>query len=197
MSEQVYYERSLTVDIYPHLKMALDLIDLSLPKVAVDVGCGAGRDALYLAKKGFTVYAYDKSDVAIARLEEICPDHLNEKLFPQVCSFERFEYPRSSLVSACSSLFFCPPELFSPAWLKITESILRGGVFCGHFMGVNDSWAKMVRGDLTVHTRDGLAELFKDSFKIVDVYEHNSEGMTLAGKKKHWHTYSVVAQKII
>jgi len=197
MSEPVYYERSLAVEVYPHLKMALDLIDFSLPKVAVDVGCGAGRDALYLAENGFTVHAYDKSDAAITRLKEMCPAHLYEKLFPQVCSFDRFEYPRSSLVTACSSLFFCPPELFSSAWLKITESILRGGVFCGHLMGPNDSWAKMARGDLTVHTRADLEELFEHTFKIVDLYENNSEGLTLVGKKKHWHTYSIVAQKII
>ncbi|MBQ0727284.1 MAG: class I SAM-dependent methyltransferase [Thalassolituus oleivorans] len=197
MSEPVYYKRSLAVDVYPHLKMAIGLIDSSLPKVAVDVGCGAGRDAFYLAENGFKVHAYDKSGAAIARLKEECPLHLNEMLFPQVCNFDRFEYPRSSLVSACSSLFFCPPEFFSAAWLKITESILHGGVFCGHFMGPNDSWAKMAREDLTVHTRAELEELFEHTFKIVDVYENNSEGMTLVGKKKHWHTYSVVAQKII
>lgn len=197
MSEKIYYERSLAVDVYPHLKMALDLIDISLPKVAVDVGCGAGRDALHLAEIGFTVHAYDKSDVAITRLKELCPLHLNEMLFPEVCTFDQFEYPRSSLVSACSSLFFCPSELFPHAWLKITQSILHGGVFCGHFMGPNDSWAKMARGDITVHTCANLDELFKHTFRIVDVYEHNSEGTTLVGKKKHWHTYSVVAQKII
>ena len=61
MNEQVYYEQSLLVDIYPHLKMALGLIDVSLPKVAMDVGCGAGRDALYLAENGFKVHAYDKN----------------------------------------------------------------------------------------------------------------------------------------
>ncbi|EXJ11430.1 hypothetical protein [Nitrincola nitratireducens] len=53
MSEQVYYQRSLAADVYPHLKMALELIDVSMPKVAVDVGCGAGRDALFLAESGF------------------------------------------------------------------------------------------------------------------------------------------------
>ena len=40
MSEHVYYERSLAVDVYPHLKMAIDLIDSSLPKVALAVVLG-------------------------------------------------------------------------------------------------------------------------------------------------------------
>lgn len=50
-------------------------------------------------------------------------------------------------------------------------------------MGPNDTWAKRARGDLAIHACDDLEKLFKHTFKIVDVYEHNSEGMTLVGKK--------------
>lgn len=197
MSEKTYYERSLNVDVYPHLRMALDIVDVSLPKVAVDVGCGAGRDALFLVERGFKVHAYDRSDAAIARLSEMGSMYLNEKLFPKVCSFEKFEYPRSSLVCACSSLFFCDPGVFSRVWGSIARSLLSGGVFCGHFMGPNDSWAKMKRGDLTVHTVEELQDLFGRDFRVMDIHEHDSAGKTLLGKEKHWHTYSVVAQKII
>lgn len=197
MNEQIYLERSLEVEIYPHLKMALELVDPLLPKVAVDIGCGAGRDALFLADRGYKVYAYDKSEAAIDRLREQVHTHLNEQLFSQVCSFDNFEHPKSSLISACSSLFFCDPKLFPLIWSNITKSLLTGGVFCGHFMGVDDSWAKLNRGDLMIHTRAEIEELFSPEFKIIDIYEHNSEGMTLVGRKKHWHTYSVVAEKII
>lgn len=195
MSEQIYHERSLEVEVYPHLKTALELIDPLLPKVAVDVGCGAGRDALFLVDRGFTVYAFDKSEAAIASL--MGRGRSSERLLPQVCSFENYEYPKSSLVNACSSLFFCKPELFSRTWDGISQSLVSGGVFCGHFMGPDDSWAKLGRGDLTIHTRSALEELFGGSYEIIDVCEHNSEGVTLVGRKKHWHTYSVVAQKII
>ncbi|MCC5811871.1 MAG: class I SAM-dependent methyltransferase [Ectothiorhodospiraceae bacterium] len=197
MSQQAYYERSLSVEVYPHLRIALEVVDASLPMVAVDIGCGAGRDTVFLAERGFTVYAYDKSDAAIARLSETGRIYLNETLFPQVCSFEQYEYPESTLVSACSSLFFCNPGFFPLAWRNITRSLLRGGVFCGHFMGENDSWAKKEGGDLTIHARSELEELFRRDFKIVDIYEHDAEGMTLLGRKKRWHTYSVVAQKIV
>lgn len=196
MSEQLYYDRSMDVDVYPHLKLALDILDPALPRVAVDVGCGAGRDALFLVERSFRVYAYDKSDVAIARLSEQGQAYLNQRLFPQVSHFEQFDYPRASLVSACSSLFFCHPSVFSQAWENITASLLSGGVFCGHFMGPNDSWAKMGRGDLTIHTAADLKALLGRSFTIIDLYEHDEPGMTLIGRQKHWHTYSVVAQKI-
>ena len=197
MSERVYHERSLEAEVYPHLRMAIDLVDPLLPKVAADAGCGAGRDALFLVDCGFTVYAFDKSEAAIAKLSEHGRTQSSDRLFSQACSFEDFEYPKSSLIAACSSLFFCRPELFPLAWRNISHSLLPGGVFCGHFMGPDDSWAKLGRGDLTIHTQDDLEELFGSYYKIIDIYENNSEGMTLVGRKKHWHTYSVVAQKTI
>lgn len=197
MTERTYLEKSFEAEVYPHLRAAIELVDPLLPRVAVDVGCGAGRDALFLVDCGFTVYAFDRSEAAINRLSEQGGVHLSNSLFPQVCSFEKFGYPKSSLITACSSLFFCNPELFPRAWSNISQSLSAGGVFCGHFMGPNDSWAKLERGDLTIHTRDDLEVLFGRYYKIVDIYENDSEGATFAGKNKHWHTYSVLAQKII
>ncbi|ERL50581.1 hypothetical protein BJB45_05485 [Halomonas huangheensis] len=54
----------------------------------------------------------------------------------------------------------------------------------------------MRRDDLTIHTRNEVENLFNHAFKLIDMQERNSEGMTLLGKKKQWHIYSVVAQRI-
>lgn len=197
MSEQVYLDKSLNVDVYPPLKRALELVENSLPKVAVDAGCGAGRDAMYMVEHGYTVHSYDKSDAAILRLKEVGGRHIDNTLFPKTCSFEQFEYPQTTLVNACSSLFFCDPALFASAWQRLTNSLQKGGVFCGHFMGPDDTWAKMGRGDLTIHSYTDIQALFNDEFKIIDIVEHNTDGTTLLGKSKHWHVYAVVAQKVI
>lgn len=197
MSEQRYLEKSLSVEVYPPLKRALELVGNRLPKVAVDAGCGAGRDAMYMVEHGYTVHAYDKSDAAILRLKEVGGRYIDNTLFPKACSFEQFVYPQSAIVNACSSLFFCEPVLFAGAWQNLTNSLLKGGVFCGHFMGPNDSWAKMGRGDLTIHSCADIQALFHDEFKVIDSVEYNTEGTTLLGKSKHWHIYAVVAQKVI
>lgn len=93
MSEQMYLEKSLNADVYPPLKRALDLVENSLPKVAVDAGCGAGRDALFLLEHGYTVHAYDQSDTAISRVREVGGQYLDKTLFPKVSSFDQFVYP--------------------------------------------------------------------------------------------------------
>ena len=196
MNKSGYYDRSLEVDVYPHLKVALKSADPSLPKVAIDAGCGAGRDALFLLREGYEAHAFDASEDAIARLEKSAAAVSDSRLFLRSCSFEEFEYPRSSLINACSSLFFCHPDLFPAVWEKITHSLVKGGLFCGHFMGPNDSWAKMGRGDLTVHPRHELERLLADHFDVLSIHEVNEEGRTLLGRTKHWHTYSVLARKL-
>src|SRR5690348_35362 len=38
---------------------------------ALDVGCGEGADAIWLARRGWTVTAIDVSDVAVSRAREV------------------------------------------------------------------------------------------------------------------------------
>ncbi len=44
------------------------------PGRALDVGCGTGRDAVYLAKRGWQVTAVDFADAAIAKAEQRAAD---------------------------------------------------------------------------------------------------------------------------
>ncbi len=41
------------------------------PGRALDIGCGDGRNALYLNLKGFDVTAWDKNDASIASLSQL------------------------------------------------------------------------------------------------------------------------------
>lgn len=41
------------------------------PGTALDLGCGSGRNALYLHLKGFAVTAWDKNPLSVARLQQI------------------------------------------------------------------------------------------------------------------------------
>lgn len=53
----------------PNGRLVAEVADLT-PGRALDVGCGEGADAIWLARRGWTVTAIDISDVAVGRARE-------------------------------------------------------------------------------------------------------------------------------
>ena len=53
----------------PNGRLVAEIADLA-PGRALDVGCGEGADAIWLAQRGWTVTAVDISDVALSRAKE-------------------------------------------------------------------------------------------------------------------------------
>ncbi len=109
-------------------------------------------------------------------------------------SFESFDYPKSGVVIANSSLFFADPNQFASTWSNIRSSIEIGGVFAGDFMGFKDSWANNYRSPTTSLSESEVKDLFS-GFEIVRFSERDETAKTSLGRMKHWHTYSVVAVK--
>src|SRR5205809_7736595 len=53
----------------PNGRLVAEVADLT-PGRALDVGCGEGADAIWLAQRGWTVTAIDISDLALCRARE-------------------------------------------------------------------------------------------------------------------------------
>ena len=68
------------------------------------------------------------------------------------------------------------------------------GYFVGNFFGINDSWAK-IKEQMVFLSKEQILDLFKDSFKILEINEIEKDEKTVLGKMKHWHIFSVIAQK--
>lgn len=192
-----YYEKTLDGRVNPNLGFACDLLDSDHMKVAIDCGCGAGRNTAFLLQRGFTVHAFDLNEEAI----NACRERFNatDRVVLSRASFETFDYPRASLVLASASLFFCPAEVFDDAWKRIVASIDQGGVFVGTFLGPNDTWARTIEEPTAFGTVLPLSEaevraLFT-GFDIVRWEERDEDGQTALGDEKHWHLFSVVARK--
>ncbi|EEX92344.1 SAM-dependent methyltransferase [Vibrio orientalis CIP 102891 = ATCC 33934] len=186
-----YYEKARS---RPHLKrteLAVRLNESDL-KVATDVGCGTGSDIEYLEQQGFQVHGFDINPDSVA----ICRDRFKSKSLVDIVesSFESFDYPKSAVVIANSSLFFVDPDQFEATWSRIKSSIEIGGVFAGDFMGFKDSWAKNYRSPTTTLSESEVKALLSD-FEIVRFFERDENAKTSLGRIKHWHTYSVVAVK--
>ncbi len=161
-------------------------------RLAVDLGCGDGTDAVELLRRGYRVLALDAQPEAIARLEARLPADLAAGIEMQVSAFETMELPPSDFVLASLSLPFCRPGAFPWMWLRIVNALRPSGWFAGHFFGVRDSWA--VRNDMTFHTAAQVRGLF-NRFTIEVCEEKEEDGMTALKEAKHWHLFSVIACK--
>ncbi|MEE1869172.1 class I SAM-dependent methyltransferase [Pseudomonas auratipiscis] len=190
-SQANYHLAAQKIPVYAHLRQAVEQCYWAAGSRAIDVGCGAGRDSRYLLEQGFVVHAFDQDANALAHLQDL---NAHPRLKVHQSSFDAFDYPQADLITACSSLFFCPPQVFPAVWQKIVHALRPNGVFCGHFMGPEDSWAQLQPNDLSVHEYEQVEQLMR-GFEVLDVYEHNQPGQTLLGKRKHWHSWSVLARK--
>ena len=163
------------------------------PKNAVELGCGAGRDTLYLIKNGFKVLAIDKEDISKIISKKLNSEEL--KRFKFKCqAFEDVEIKENNLLVANFSISFCNRNYFKTFWNKIGNSILENGYFVGNFFGLNDSWTK-TKKDMVFLTKEEVLDLFKNNFEIIFFKEVEKDEKTVLGVMKHWHIYNVIAKK--
>lgn len=162
------------------------------PENAVELGCGAGRDTVYLIKNGWNVLAIDRENVESRIVEKLSKKELKKLKFSRQ-KFENIELEKNNLVVANFSLPFCNKVNFEDLWNKINNSLLENGYFVGNFFGVNDEWKK-TKKEMTFLTKEQVIELFKD-FEIIEFKEVEKDDFTGMGKIKHWHIFNVIARK--
>ena len=169
-----YYKKVASQPHRPMTELAADLVG-DLPAVAVDCGCGVGRDTTYLLNRGFKVHAFDKEQQAI----EFCQERFKGHPYFQATQscFVDFDYPTSSLVMAHSSLFFCPSQSFEAVWSKLLGSLPVDGVLSVDLLGVNDSWVTSPAHSVTAFTLEQAQELLID-FNVVELLERDEKGRT-------------------
>lgn len=163
--------------------------------LAVDLGCGEGRDSVELLRRGWRVLAVDSEREAIDRLVARLTEEERERLSWVVERFERAEWPACDMVNASFSIPHCDPRDFPGVWAKVVASLGPGGRFAGQFFGVNDSWAKRPDGVVrTYHTRAEVEGMLA-GFEVEMLDEVEREGKNAFGEPKYWHVFHVVARK--
>jgi len=197
-SEEIakYFDATESREIRDDLVFSANMI--SEPKIAIDCGCGAGADIEYLATNGFKVYGFDIEKDSIARCRSRFKDIDNVLL--SVSSFADFNYPQASLVVADASLFFCPSSEFELVWSNIYQCLLPNGIFCGSFLGCEDTMAEQGENtsvfwpEAKAFEENEVKALFKN-FEVLRFNTHKSTGKTSQGVAHNWHIFQVVAQK--
>ena len=159
---------------------------------AIELGCGAGNDTVYLIKNNWKVLAIDRENVE-ERIAKRLNDKELEKFTFQQQNFESLELEKSNLIVANYCLPFCNKNKFEELWNKIESSITNEGYFVGNFFGTNDGW-NGIKKEMIFLSREQIMELFND-FEIILFKETEKDALTGLGKMKHWHIFDVIAKK--
>jgi SAM-dependent methyltransferase len=161
--------------------------------LAVDLGCGTGRDSFELLRRGWRVLAIDAHPEALKRLREKAMGlQLAARLETLQSSFEAASWPKARLLNSSFALPFCAPDRFDDLWRRVVASLEGGGRFSGQLFGERDEWAS--NRELTSHTRTEAEALF-NGFDLERFDEVEEDGQTALGEAKHWHLFHVVARR--
>jgi tellurite methyltransferase len=162
------------------------------PRLAVDLGCGDGRDTIELLRRGWSVLAIDAEPAALARLEAR-PDLPAQRSLATLCRrFEEASWPMADLVNASFALPLCKTDRFPDLWQRIVGSLKPGGRFSGQLYGDRDGWA----GDPDVtHLDREAAKRLLQGLDVELFDEEESDAVTPRGKPKHWHIFHIVARR--
>lgn len=165
--------------------------------IALELGCGAGDDAIHFARRGMQVTVVDVQPAAIKAARSLATRHeLQNRITFVERSFADFEFPRHAvhLVNARFSIPFTIPGNFADTWVSIRQALRPGGVFTGQLFGSNDSFGHDPnRRFITLHTRDEVDDLL-EGLVIHHLEEVEKDGHTATGRAKHWHVFHILAQ---
>ena len=185
-----FYENTKNAMPHDNVKRIVEIVDK--PGNAIDLGCGAGRDTIFLLKNNWKVIAIDREDTKSIIEKRLTNQEIKKFKFISQ-SFENIELEKNDLVVSNFSIPFCNKEYFNEFWKKIVDSINSGGYFVGNFFGLKDSWAH-IKEKMIFLSRKQVKNLL-NGFEIIEFKEIEKDGKTGIGKIKHWHTIDVIARK--
>lgn len=160
------------------------------PRLAINLGCGAGQDTLELLQRGWRVVAVDSSPKAGDLITSVLDPEARSRLEFRHARFEEVELPSgAALINASFSLPFCAKEAFPAFWSKIRSALAPVGWFAGQFFGPEDDWVR--DGSLTGHSEDELREMFR-GFRVNWKLEDLHCAAPAVGLERDWHVFTVI-----
>ena len=186
------------------LLRALDAFDRERPAdaasgrlAAVDLGCGEGRDAREILRRGWRVVAVDGSAEGIGRVGAGVALADSARLHTRVARFEDADFlvalpTAADLINASFSLPFCHPDAFPCVWAWIGRTLARGGRFCGQLFGDEDEWRDVRPRS---HFTRVQVETLLAPFAVEHLEEVRKEGNDATGLPKYHHVFHIVARR--
>ncbi len=106
----------------------------------LDLGCGPGRHALYLAEQGFAVQAMDASTTAMELLDEVAAER-NLKISTSVGEMTEIDMASGSLdmLVAWNVIYHGDISVVQQSLSEITRILRPGGLFLGTMLSKRNS----------------------------------------------------------
>lgn len=125
------YKRKGKLDTFGGGKPSQAVVDaaarIKLPAKALDLGCGEGRNALFLAGLGFETSAADISVSGIQKLNTVAGE-LHLVVDAIVCDMRRYEFKKSfDLIVCVGCLHLIKREEWQNVISRIKQATLSGG----------------------------------------------------------------------
>jgi SAM-dependent methyltransferase len=157
---------------------------------ALDVGCGAGQAARFLAERGYDVTAIDLDPRAIDLTRQRC-EGLPVTVVPG--DIRDVSLLPVDLIHCGFVLFFLTRDDVARLMDRFHEILRPGGLFIGQFLGPQDTWAQGAT-PLLSHSKSEVDDLLAD-WEVVHLEEVERDGATAWGEAKHWHVTHVIARE--
>lgn len=162
-----YYDNTVDLNMEPIMERFIELLPEG--SCVMDLGCGSGRDSLYLIENGFDVTALDGSK----ELCELAKIHIGQDVLNMAYSEMDFENVFDG-VWACASLVHVRPDELDDILKKIILSMKPDGVLYlsfkyGEFEGMrgeryfHDFKSKRLKELIGRHEELEVLEIFKTS----------------------------------
>jgi len=167
-------------------------VERTEPRLAVDLGCGAGRDARELLRNGWRVLAIDTEHDAIDALRAATPASDLPRLDTLVADIGGFILPPCDLINASVSFQFLDPAAYARTFAQAAAALNPGGRFCGLLYGDRDEAASDPA--YTCPSPDAIRGWLAD-FEIESWSEREEDGKMALGDPHHIHLVEVVARR--
>ena len=176
---------------HPIFSSALPFLEeLNEGSLAVDLGCGVGQGALFLAERGFRVLAIDSQEEPLSELRKRIPE--GAQIEARQERLENVTIPPCQVVVATFVLFFLTQPDFGRVWERIHQALLPDGIFICQVLGPNDTWVES--GALSC-TDEQLEDLL-ENFEVLNHETVDRPGKTVWGEPKHWHIHHLILRKL-
>jgi SAM-dependent methyltransferase len=156
----------------PNAHLVTEAADLA-PGVALDVGCGEGADAIWLAERGWQVSALDISSVALergaARALEAGAD-VAARITWVRADLTDWVPPAASFDLVSAQFMHLPPDQRRPLHRRLAESVAPGGTLLivgHHFSDLQTDVPRPAAPELYFTASDIAASLPSEEWVIV------------------------------